>query len=341
VTGTIRPRARLRGALLVVSIAAGCGGGSSATPAAPAAPSPPALATVVVSLKTSTIQVGQGATATARGLDQNGASFAIGTPSWSITPAGTATVRPDGSITAVAAGAASVIALVGGKQGQAAFTVVPVAGPDTPVADLVVSPFNRVVANGDSLQLLAIPRDAFGNTLSGRKVTWTSSAPELAAVSADGLVTTKALGTVIIVATVEGQHAGASITIIGAVDPDIVVAIASPVKGDIVGDTLKVYATVSSSFPLALVVASVGTVQAELSPTPAGALGLGVAWVGALDLSLLRFGPYAVTVIGTDSRGHRGIGSQTFERDTRKGGASGNPASGSKQALPRVPSRVP
>ena len=51
-----------------------CGGGGDAGPTKPATPQ---LTTIVVTISPSTIAVGQTATASAAGLDQNGAAYAI------------------------------------------------------------------------------------------------------------------------------------------------------------------------------------------------------------------------------------------------------------------------
>jgi len=54
-----------------------CGGGGDKTPTAPPAPVM-VLTTVTVSLSATTIQVGQSATASATGADQNGGSISTG-----------------------------------------------------------------------------------------------------------------------------------------------------------------------------------------------------------------------------------------------------------------------
>jgi len=55
-------------------------------------------------------------------------------------------------------------------------------------------------------------KDVNGNVLSGRTVTWASSAPAVAVVSTGGLVTGVALGAATITATSEGQRGTAAIT---------------------------------------------------------------------------------------------------------------------------------
>jgi len=133
----------------------------------------------------------------------------------------------------------------------------------------------------------------------------------------------------------------AALTIIGEVDPDIVVEIAAPVTNQVVGDTLKVYASVTSGFRLTSVVARVGPQQVALDSIEVGKFSHRIAWVGVVDISVLHFGPYAVTVIATDSRDHRGLSSVSFQRDAKKDGGTGKSPGGNKQALPRVPPRIP
>src|SRR5205807_8427465 len=66
---------------------------------------------------------------------------------------------------------------------------------------------------GASVQLAASPKDAAGTVLSGRAITWTSSAPATATVSSTGLVTGAAAGAVTITATSEGRTGSAAITV--------------------------------------------------------------------------------------------------------------------------------
>jgi len=59
---------------------------------------------------------------------------------------------------------------------------------------------------GTAVQLSATTKDAQGNTLSSRAITWSSSAEAVATVNATGLVTgVSAGGPVTITATSEGQ----------------------------------------------------------------------------------------------------------------------------------------
>jgi hypothetical protein len=61
--------------------------------------------------------------------------------------------------------------------------------------------------------LTATPRDAAGNPLAGRTVSWSSSANTVASVDATGAVTALAPGSAAIIATSEGQSGDATITV--------------------------------------------------------------------------------------------------------------------------------
>src|SRR5438034_8219346 len=73
------------------------------------------------------------------------------------------------------------------------------------VATVAVSPAAASVGVGQTVQLTATPKDASGNPLTGRTITWASSNAALATVSATGLVTGVAAGLVTATATSEGK----------------------------------------------------------------------------------------------------------------------------------------
>jgi D-alanyl-D-alanine carboxypeptidase len=93
--------------------------------------------------------------------------------------------------------------------------------PPTPVASVSLSHNTAVLQVGVVLQMTAIPRSAAGAALTGRTITWASSAPTVATVSADGLVSG---GTASVTATSEGQSASATVTVVQVAS----IAIAGP-----------------------------------------------------------------------------------------------------------------
>jgi alpha-tubulin suppressor-like RCC1 family protein len=83
-----------------------------------------------------------------------------------------------------------------------------------PVATVTVTPGLTTLDEGQTVPLVATPRDAAGNALTGRTVTWNSADPSIATVSSTGLVTALAEGdTVVVTATSEGTMGQARIVV--------------------------------------------------------------------------------------------------------------------------------
>ncbi|MHB1329283.1 MAG: Ig-like domain-containing protein [Gemmatimonadales bacterium] len=85
--------------------------------------------------------------------------------------------------------------------------------PPAAVASVTVAPGPITLVPQQTQTLAATVKDAAGNTLSGRTVTWATSAGGVATVSASGLVTAVAVGTATITATSEGQSGTAQVTV--------------------------------------------------------------------------------------------------------------------------------
>jgi len=98
----------------------------------------------------------------------------------------------------------------GGDSGAGSTTDPP--PPPPPVASVTVQPAPATVLIGATLQLWATTKDAAGNVLSGRTVTWTSSDTTVARVSAGGLVTGVAAGPATITTASEGNQATTPLT---------------------------------------------------------------------------------------------------------------------------------
>ncbi|MDH4046466.1 MAG: Ig-like domain-containing protein, partial [Gemmatimonadota bacterium] len=83
----------------------------------------------------------------------------------------------------------------------------------TPVASVDVTPSTVTLASGTTQQFTATPRDAGGNALTGRTVTWSTSDPTIATVDGTGLVEGVLVGTATITATAEGVDGTAGVTV--------------------------------------------------------------------------------------------------------------------------------
>lgn len=97
------------------------------------------------------------------------------------------------------------------KRDTAVVRVVPV-----PVASVVVSPDVVTRSVGQSIQLIATPRDSVGGAIAGRSTVWSSSDTTRAIVSATGTVTMRSVGSVTIAATIDGKVGTAAISILAA-----------------------------------------------------------------------------------------------------------------------------
>ncbi len=93
------------------------------------------------------------------------------------------------------------------------------AASTAPVAAVTVNPASASVGVGGTQPFTATLKDANGTPLTGRTVTWASSAPPVATVSASGLVTGVVAGTATITATSEGQSGTAALTVTASPPP--------------------------------------------------------------------------------------------------------------------------
>ncbi len=90
-------------------------------------------------------------------------------------------------------------------------------GPDIEgVASVSISPSSPSVAVGGTIQLTATPRNVDGISLTGKSVTWSSSALGVATVSPSGLVTAVAPGNATLTATSEGKSGTTQVTVTAA-----------------------------------------------------------------------------------------------------------------------------
>lgn len=92
------------------------------------------------------------------------------------------------------------------------------SGPGTPppvtVASVTVEPGSATILVGGTVSLVATVRDASGNALSGRTVTWASSNASVVTVNASGIATAVAAGgPVTITASSEGKIGTAQVTV--------------------------------------------------------------------------------------------------------------------------------
>ena len=172
------------------------------------------VASVAVSPASTSVTVGQSVQLAATPQDANGDPLTGRTVTWATSNAAVAGVTGNGLVTGATAGTATITASSEGRSGTAAITVTVV-----PVASVAVSPASASVTVGQTAQLAATPQDANGNPLTGRVVTWRSSATGVATVNGSGLVTGVAAGSATITATSEGQSGTAAVTVTAVPPP--------------------------------------------------------------------------------------------------------------------------
>jgi uncharacterized protein YjdB len=166
------------------------------------------VAAVTVALANPSLTQGASTQAVATIRDGSGNTLTGRTVTWSSAAAGVATVSSSGAVTAVGPGAVLITATSEGQSGSAPLTVNAVA-----VASLTAHMGTPRMGVGQISQGWAVLEDASGSTLSGRTVTWVSSAPAVATVTHTGVVTAVGLGTSTLTATSEGISGSTTVTV--------------------------------------------------------------------------------------------------------------------------------
>ncbi len=136
---------------------------------------------------------------------------------WTSSDTTVATVSGSGVVRGRAPGSLFVRAR-SGPQGDSAAVTVATPSP-LPVASVTVAPASLTLAVGGTSQLAATLKDASGNALAGRAISWVSGNTQAATVSATGLVTAVAAGSATIAATSEGQSGTATVTVTAPTPP--------------------------------------------------------------------------------------------------------------------------
>jgi uncharacterized protein YjdB len=157
------------------------------------------------------VNVAATTTLTATVRDANGATLTGAAVTWSTDKPSIASVTQSGVVTGMSPGTATITATSGGKSGTATITVTL-----APVATVTLSPpqLNLRDRNNQRTGTLTVTlKDANGNTLTGRSVTWSSSNTNVATVNQSGVVTAQNPGNATITATSEGKSGTATVNV--------------------------------------------------------------------------------------------------------------------------------
>ena len=168
------------------------------------------VASVNVTPALDTLVLGKAVTLAAQTLDSVGHVLTGRAVLWSSSNENVALVSSTGRVVSQGVGSATITATSEGVPGTATIVVIPV-----PVATVTVTPATKSLTVGDTLTFTATTKDASGNVLTGRVISWSSDNTAAATVDANtGLVTAVGAGTAHITATSEGQSGSAALTVV-------------------------------------------------------------------------------------------------------------------------------
>lgn len=194
------------------------------------------VSSVTISRSELSLTAGDTFTLTANVLPANADNKTI---TWSSSNPAVATVAPNGFVTAISAGTATISATAGGKS---ASCVVTVTRRPVPVASITISKSQLSLTEGDTYTLTAHvnPADADNQT-----VTWNITNPAVATIDSNGLVTAISAGSAIVTATAEGKVASCLVTVVRR-SIDVESVSISKTEAEITaGDTLQLSARVN------------------------------------------------------------------------------------------------
>lgn len=184
-----------------------------------------AVASVVVSIASSTIGVGQTTVVTAVSKDANGNVLSGRKVAWSTSRSSTAAVSGGGIDPATQLDTATVTGAAGGQvtitatssnsvSGNASLTVTSTAPPPPSVARIVLTPNRFSVTTHATQAVTAQALDANGHDVSGVNFVWTTrSGGTIAVVDGSGNVTGVAAGDDSVFASAAGVTGGAAVTV--------------------------------------------------------------------------------------------------------------------------------
>ena len=204
------------GSAIITATCEGVSGSVTVTISSASSTAP--VATVTLSPATVALPTGSSAQLTVSLKDAAGQAISGRAIAWSSSQTSVATVA-NGVVTGVSVGSATITATSEGKSGTMLVSVVASSG-SAAVATVTVTPNPATVDVGYTTQLTATLKDASGQVLTGRTLTWTSSDPAAASVSASGVVTgisfnTNSAGNVTITATsAEGKSGTARVGVL-------------------------------------------------------------------------------------------------------------------------------
>lgn len=168
-----------------------------------------AVSTILIAPPSATtLRVGDQLTLSATARGASGQVLTARALTWTSSSAAVLAVNASGVVTAVSPGAATATASVGQVRATVDFQIL------APVAAIQMNTPLVQLEPDSTRTLVPVIRDAAGNVLAGRLVTWQTSDPAIVRVNAAGLITAVTPGTATITATSEGRTASTQITVL-------------------------------------------------------------------------------------------------------------------------------
>ncbi len=227
--------ARAAGTVSIVATSEGVSGGATVSIKAPPVAS---VASVSVSLSPTSINAGQTSQATVTLRDAAGNVLTGRTIGYSSSNTTVASVSVGGVVTGVSGGTVQITATSEGKTGSATLTVS--GGSSTaPVASITLALNSSTLSPGQSTQASAVLKDASGNVLTGRTVTFTSSNTGVATVSGGGLVSAMTSGSAMISASSGGVVGSAALSVQSGSSTVASITVSLPSSSIQVGQTMQ------------------------------------------------------------------------------------------------------
>ena len=196
---------RLYATVAALAFAASCGGSDAGM-----APSVRQVASVEITPQPATIAPSQTVQLNAVARDAGGSALSGRAFVWTATPASVGSVSATGTVSAISPGVLSVVATAEGIRGEVQVTV----ASNSPVATITLSSSAQTLIPQDTARLSALLKDAAGHILTGRAVVWSASPAATGTVTASGVVTAIAPGTLTVTATSEGQVATMALAVV-------------------------------------------------------------------------------------------------------------------------------
>jgi trimeric autotransporter adhesin len=265
------------------------------------------VASMSVNPSAPTITVGTSVQLVAVTLDADGNALTGRAITWSSSNPAIATVSPSGLVTGIVVG--GPVTITASSEGKSASAAVTIAAVFIPVASVSVAPASPTIAIGSAVQLSAVTRDADGNQLSGRPITWSSTNSAVAVVSENGLAIGVDVGQVTITATSEGKSGTAIVTVI--VVPVGSVTVTPPAPIVVVGASVQLTANIfdgngnalagravswSSSNPAVAIVSQTGLVTAVALGGPVTITAASEGKTGSSSVTVIAVPVVSVTV---------------------------------------------